>query len=445
LTQQQIDEATNDLMVAMEGLVRLTSQVTPERHTLSVTGGTKAPNTADHAIGEQVTLTATVPTGQRFVRWDITPTTVGFAAGSSATTNPSTIIIPAANVTATAVFQVNPPSGGGGGGGGGNLPRPQGGRGTSTPPADGRPAAEITLSAGSGVMAAEDTTRMVAEALENENAASVTVTLAEGVGSAAFEADAINRIQDSGLDLAVEKDGVTLVIPNANLAAHVPASANEVVVSITPLSESTINNFREGLANADDLLIVFHMTFTVDGRNITDFVNQPLLISVPNSLLGLEPGQDATGFRLNNNLSTSLFGGELRSSNFEFYTDRLSSYGVMKDVRVNRLSFAVGRNTFTANGGSPRSLEAPPFIDASTSRTLVPMRAIAEALGATVDWNYETRGATISLDGRTLTIRPDVEAVIVNNRTMVPLRYVSESLGANVVWDGSTQSISIFR
>jgi hypothetical protein len=73
---------------------------------------------------------------------------------------------------------------------------------------------------------------------------------------------------------------------------------------------------------------------------------------------------------------------------------------------------------------------------------MVPLRAIAEALGADVDWDNATRTITMTLDGRTLTLRPEV---IVNGRTMVPIRYVSENLGANVVWDGRTRGIGIYR
>ena len=90
-------------------------------------------------------------------------------------------------------------------------------------------------------------------------------------------------------------------------------------------------------------------------------------------------------------------------------------------------------------------------------RTMVPLRAIFEALGADVEWNPETRTVTSKKGSNTieLTIDSDVlykngtpvyldvPAMLVNNRTLVPVRAVSEALGADVDWDGATRSVII--
>lgn len=90
-------------------------------------------------------------------------------------------------------------------------------------------------------------------------------------------------------------------------------------------------------------------------------------------------------------------------------------------------------------------------------RTLIPLRAIFEALGADVDWNDETKTVTsakgdikISLaigsdqlyvNGEAKTI--DVPAQIINDRTMIPLRAVAESFGCKVDWVGETKTVII--
>ena len=90
-------------------------------------------------------------------------------------------------------------------------------------------------------------------------------------------------------------------------------------------------------------------------------------------------------------------------------------------------------------------------------RVLVPLRAIFEALGATVDWNDKNQsviskknGKTIQVtinsltmlcDGRIKTL--DVPACLMNDRTMVPVRAVSEGLGAAVEWDDATKTVII--
>lgn len=99
--------------------------------------------------------------------------------------------------------------------------------------------------------------------------------------------------------------------------------------------------------------------------------------------------------------------------------------------------------------------DQPPVI--VNDRTLVPLRAIFEALGAVVDWEPTTRTVTarrgetsISLVIDTNIIKKngtdieiDVPAQIINDRTMVPVRAISESLGASVDWDPITRTVLI--
>ncbi len=91
-------------------------------------------------------------------------------------------------------------------------------------------------------------------------------------------------------------------------------------------------------------------------------------------------------------------------------------------------------------------------------RTLVPLRAIFEALGAEVTWNQDTRTASavrgddtmsITIDSKQLfknneAVELDVPAMIVNDRTLVPVRAISESFDCDVQWDGETQTVMIY-
>ena len=103
------------------------------------------------------------------------------------------------------------------------------------------------------------------------------------------------------------------------------------------------------------------------------------------------------------------------------------------------------------------TFDPPPFIQ--EGRTLVPMRAFFEALGAHVNWEAETQTAVGVREGVEVRIpigstRPtvngqatliDVPAQIFESRTFIPLRFVGEALGDNVSWDGSTRTITITR
>lgn len=97
--------------------------------------------------------------------------------------------------------------------------------------------------------------------------------------------------------------------------------------------------------------------------------------------------------------------------------------------------------------GKSVSFDQPPVI--IDGRTLVPMRAIFEAMDSTVDWNADTRTAIgtkgdttvkITIDEKTLYkngtgTELDVPAQLVNSRTMVPARAISEAFGAYVSWN----------
>lgn len=91
------------------------------------------------------------------------------------------------------------------------------------------------------------------------------------------------------------------------------------------------------------------------------------------------------------------------------------------------------------------------------NRTLVPMRAIFESLGATVTWNETLKSVDATLGKKTITIFTtvptaisygkvytlDVTPIIINGRTMIPLRFVSEALGANVNWNDEKRQVDI--
>jgi hypothetical protein len=133
-----------------------------------------------------------------------------------------------------------------------------------------------------------------------------------------------------------------------------------------------------------------------------------------------------------------------------FKTKHLSLFVVAPELSAEaaaRIRLTIGSLSYSV-GGVPGMMDAPPRI--IDGRTMVPLRFIAEAMGAKVDWDDETKTATIDLNGLTLRVSigvrspgMDVPAIILNDRTMVPLRYISETLGRDVLWNPDTQTIDI--
>jgi hypothetical protein len=117
---------------------------------------------------------------------------------------------------------------------------------------------------------------------------------------------------------------------------------------------------------------------------------------------------------------------------------------------VPALRFAIGSTVFTSAGLSVIG-DAAPFIDTATNRTMVPIRAIAEGLGAQVNWNETTSTVYITRGGEAASITIGTPlpadmgtAIIQDGRTFVPLRYVSEVLGADVRWDEINRAVYIY-
>lgn len=91
------------------------------------------------------------------------------------------------------------------------------------------------------------------------------------------------------------------------------------------------------------------------------------------------------------------------------------------------------------------------------SRTLVPIRPIAEGLGFKVDWNNQTQTVSIVKSPSTVNlvinqktakrngqaINLDTPAQIINGRTMVPVRFIAEALNYQVNWNASTHQVLI--
>lgn len=94
------------------------------------------------------------------------------------------------------------------------------------------------------------------------------------------------------------------------------------------------------------------------------------------------------------------------------------------------------------------------------NRTLVPIRFIAEQLGAEVDWHNDDWTVTITKDNASVFLRIDSHLVIyqndektynlcdvpprvINEKTYLPLRLVSNALGIGIDWDSDTNTISM--
>lgn len=123
----------------------------------------------------------------------------------------------------------------------------------------------------------------------------------------------------------------------------------------------------------------------------------------------------------------------------------------VKKVTVVKLT--IGQDIMVVNGKAIQLDAAPEIKD---GRTFLPLRAIAEIFGATVEWIPETNGVTVTLGDHTIGLQIGNPTAVVdgnvidivapyieNRRTMVPLRVIAEGLGAEINWDSINRIVTI--
>ena len=129
------------------------------------------------------------------------------------------------------------------------------------------------------------------------------------------------------------------------------------------------------------------------------------------------------------------------------------------------IKLTIGDVNATVNGENVVNDVAPMIVN---GRTMLPIRFVAENLGAKVYWDeylqrvsIKSRKTDISVkigkktaevtekiavyNQKTEDVELDSPAFIENSRTYLPVRFVSEKLGADVQWDPATQTVTITK
>ena len=116
---------------------------------------------------------------------------------------------------------------------------------------------------------------------------------------------------------------------------------------------------------------------------------------------------------------------------------------------TNAIVMQIGNKTVNAYGKAIASDAAPLIIN---NRTMVPIRIVTETLGGEAFWNEDTQTVALTIDGKTITMqigivleKYGVAPLIIDNRTYVPIRFVAEELGAAVDWNENAQEIVITK
>ncbi len=129
---------------------------------------------------------------------------------------------------------------------------------------------------------------------------------------------------------------------------------------------------------------------------------------------------------------------------------------IIKEIQKTDIRVYIG-NTTAKIDEQEYKLDAAPYI--KEGRTLVPLRFIAEGLGASVDWNGTERKVTLDYEGKKIELwigkkearvsgieySLDVPPEIKSGRTFVPIRFIAENFGSKVDWNSTLKEVSILK
>jgi hypothetical protein len=146
-------------------------------------------------------------------------------------------------------------------------------------------------------------------------------------------------------------------------------------------------------------------------------------------------------------------------------TDNAGNVGkatlVIVRIKPIVIQLTIGKTIVIVNGEA-KTIDAAPFVDKASGRTLIPIRIIMESINGKIDFDAKTRKVTLTKDSIVIELwigkpiaqingiptpidmaAPKLAPMIVGGRTFLPLRFVAENIGAKVDFDGKTQTITV--
>ncbi|HOC53358.1 MAG TPA: copper amine oxidase N-terminal domain-containing protein, partial [Caldisericia bacterium] len=132
----------------------------------------------------------------------------------------------------------------------------------------------------------------------------------------------------------------------------------------------------------------------------------------------------------------------------------------LKEIETIILRFYINNTTYYLND-KMKTMDVAPII--LEGRTLLPIRYVAEALGATVEWEAIEQKVTIRFKDTVIELwigknlatvngeyklidptNPNVKPIVIPpGRTMLPIRFIAENLGCKVDWNPDLREVKV--
>ncbi len=242
------------------------------------------------------------------------------------------------------------------------------------------------------------------------------------------------------------------------------------VINVDMGKEHSLKGFDYVPRNNDDsgFLFKFSVLGSVDGKNYFDLngkaieIDQSKMDKNKTYHFDFPTIEDVSFIKIE---VYSSFLGHASVGEFVLYETK-ESYDRAAMKNTEKYVLAIGKNEIMTdiNGNTETiTLDVAPYID--NGRTMIPLRGLLEAMGASIEWQGDTRTIVVTKEKNVITLQIvnnlvyvykyfsgeyktirytlDVPPKIKDSRTFIPIRFVSEHLGYTVSWNGETQEITI--
>ncbi|MCL2855365.1 MAG: copper amine oxidase N-terminal domain-containing protein [Defluviitaleaceae bacterium] len=274
-------------------------------------------------------------------------------------------------------------------------------------------------------------------------ATTATVVLPSGGNGLRINGTTLALAEGAGTSLTFTQDSISITLSPAVMAEMRQLIPGEIRIYIEPRSGG-MSSFRLAIEGG--------------AANLQEF-NNPITVTTPINAGGVSNFHRIVAVDGLNRPAGGRFNAA--TGQFVLNTQRAGIFTIAHVDNLTRLNIQLESHQITDLAGNAPTQNMDVLPQIIGGRTMVPVRFIAYALGAGIDFTDATATTPLtvhlSLGGQTLNIPVgetshhlqnlgmDVPAQIINGRTMVPLRFISEFFGAHVDWDNATRSIEVVR
>lgn len=270
------------------------------------------------------------------------------------------------------------------------------------------------------------------------------------IGSIIYVGDHIVTAQDSGCILSM-LDMTTFVIkPESEIIITVPSGQDS---KIDLLLGNIYTNVQQIMTHGT---MEVEMVTVCAGIKGTTFVCEE---TGSKSTLKVLEGKVSLTSKVTGKVIT-VNAGEMAVADATGRMDK-SAFNIAQEAKKwdkTIIELIIGQKLMKVNGVQkeidPGRETAPQIVN---GRTLIPIRAVIEAMGGTVDYDAREQKITLKKDNDTLEMwigkadiklngsvkTMDTAPAILNGRTMVPVRFVAENFGYSVAWKAAEQTVVI--